>query len=52
MTILVWPSRDKKTTPLDMEEELMIEAWCLLKNEEEHGLLPFSTLPLMINIAH
>ena len=52
MTILVWPSRDKKTTPLDKEEELMTEAWRLLKNEEASGLLPFSTLLLIINIAH
>ena len=36
----------KKTPPPDMEEEVIIEAWHLLKNEEEGGLLPLPTFPL------
>ena len=31
-----------------MEEELMMEAWCLLKNEKEGGLLPLPAFPLII----
>ena len=31
-----------------MEEELMTEAWHLLKNVEEDGFLPFPTFPLII----
>ena len=35
MTVLAWPCRDKKNPLSDVEEELMMEAWHLLKNEEE-----------------
>ena len=50
MTVPAWPCRDKKTPPPDMEEEMMTEAWRLLKNEEEGGLLPFTTFPLIIKL--
>ena len=40
MTVLAWLWRDKKTPPSDMEEGLMMEVWCLLKNKEESGLFP------------
>ena len=40
MTLPAWPCKDKKTPPSDIEEELRMEAWCLLKNEEEGGLSP------------
>ena len=33
-----------------MEEELMMEAWCLLKNEKEGGLFPLSTFPMIIKL--
>ena len=33
-----------------MEEELMTEAWYLLKDEEEDGLLPLPTFPLTIKL--
>ena len=35
MTILVWSFRDKKTLQTNLKEMLMMEAWCLLRNEEE-----------------
>ena len=51
MTVLVWPYRDKKTPlPDDAEEELIMEAWCLLKNKEEGGLLSLPTFPLIIKL--
>ena len=37
---LVWATTRRKSPPPAVEEELMIEAWHLLKNEEEGGLLP------------
>ena len=40
MTVLAWPCRDKKTPQPNLEEELMLEAWRLLKNEEESSLFP------------
>ena len=42
ITFPIWPCRDKKFPPSDMEEELMmeVEACYLLKNEEEGGLPP------------
>ena len=36
--------------PPDVEEELMMEAWHLLKNEQEGGLLPLPTFPLIIKL--
>ena len=42
MTVLVWPCRDKKTPPLGMEEELMMEVLCLIKNEDEFWWWSFS----------
>ena len=45
MTILAWPCRERKTPPPDVEEEPMMEAWHLLKNEEEGGLFPLPTFP-------
>ena len=33
-----------------MGEELMMEAWGLLKNEEEGGLFPLPTFPLIIKL--
>ena len=47
MTVLVWPYRDKKTPQKqktllpNQEEQLMMEAWHQLRNEEEGGLLAF-----------
>ena len=38
MTVLAWQHRDKKTPLPKLEEELMMEIWHLLKNEEESGL--------------
>ena len=43
MTLLAWPCRDKKTPQPNLEEELMMEARRLLKNEEESGLFPLFT---------
>lgn len=40
MTVPVWPDKDKKTPPLDGEEELMMETWYLLKNEEKGDFSP------------
>ena len=40
MTLPAWSRRDEKTPLPDVEEELMMEAWGLLKNEEEGGLFP------------
>ena len=51
MTAPVWPCRDKKIPLPNVEEELMMEAWCLLKNEEEGGLLPLPTFPLVLRAA-
>ena len=48
MTVPAWLCRDKKTPPPDME--LMMEVWHLLKNEEEGGLLPLPTFPLIIKL--
>ena len=45
---LAWPCRDKKTFLPNLEEELMMEAWHLLKNNKEH-LLPLPTFHLIIN---
>ena len=50
MTIPAWPSRDKKTLPPDMEEELMMEAWYLLNNEEKVTLFPLPTFPIIIKL--
>ena len=50
MTIPAWPSRDKKTLPPDMEEELMMEAWHLLRTEEEGGFLSPSAFPSIIKL--
>ena len=36
-----WPCRDKKTPLLNLEEELMMEAWRLLQKEKEVLLLHF-----------
>ena len=53
MTVWVWLWGDKKTSPPNVEEELMMEAWCLLKDEEEGGLLPLPTFFLIVkNVAH
>ena len=32
------------------EEELIVKVWCLLKNEEEGGLLSLPTFPLIIKL--
>ena len=37
MTISVWLCGDKKTPLPEMEEELMMEAWRLLKDEGKGG---------------
>ena len=50
MTISVWPCGNKKTPPPNVEEERIMEAWTLLKKEEEGGHLPFSTFPLVIKL--
>ena len=50
MTVPAWPCRDEKTLPPDMEEELIMEAWYLLKNEEEVSLSPLPTFPLIIKL--
>jgi len=34
----------------DVEEELMMEAWCLLKNEGKGDILPLPTFPLIIKL--
>lgn len=39
MIVLAWLCRDKNTPSPNMEEKLMMEVWCLFKNEEE-GSLP------------
>lgn len=53
-TALAWPCRDqkkKKKPPLpNLEEELMMDACHLLKNEEESCFFPHSTLPLMVKL--
>ena len=49
MTVLAWSYRDKKTSLPNVEEELMIEAWHLLK-KEEGGPLPLLTFPLIIKL--
>jgi len=49
MVDLAWPCRDKKTPLLNLEEELMIEAWSLLK-EDEDLLFPLSTFHLIIKL--
>ena len=41
--------RDKKTPLLNLEEELMMEAWCLLKKDKE-VLLPLRTFPSIIKL--
>ena len=48
MTVPVWLCRDKKNPPPDVEAELMMEAWRLLKNEEEGGPLLLPAFPLII----
>ena len=48
MVDLAWPCRDKKTPLLSLEEELMMEAWSLLKKDED--LLPLSTFHLIIKL--
>lgn len=48
MTVPIWPCRDKKTPLLDVQEELMMEAWCLLKNRDESGL---HSLPFFLNCS-
>ena len=50
MIIPIWPHGDKKTPLPDVEEELMLETWCLLKNEEEGGCLSLPTFPLTIKL--
>ena len=40
MTILVWPFKDKKTPQTNLKEMLMMERWCLLRNEEESDFAP------------
>ena len=50
MIVLTWPCRDRKTHLPKVEEELMMEAWCLLKNEEERGLSLLPTFPLIITL--
>ena len=54
ISIAPWQShfdhvKTRKLPPApSVEKELMMEAWCLLKNEEEGGLLPFPSFPLII----
>ena len=54
ISIAPWQShfdyvRTRKLPPApSVEEELMMEAWCLLKNEEEGGFPPFPSFPLII----
>ena len=44
---LARPSRDKKARLLNLEEELMVEACCLLKKEKE-VLSPFLSFRLIL----
>ena len=37
---LAWPCRDKKTPLLNLEEDVMMEAWQLLKKDIESLLSP------------
>ena len=46
---LAWPRRDKKTPLLNLEKELMVKIWRLLKKDRE-GLLSFPTFPLIIKL--
>ena len=50
MTVSAWPCRDKKTPLPNIEEEMIMEAWRLLKNEEEGGLFPLPTFLLVIKL--
>ena len=43
------PRKDKKTPLLNLEEELMIEAQCLVKGDKE-VLLPLPTFPLTVKL--
>ena len=53
MTVWVWLQGVKKTPPPDVEEELMMEALCLLKDEEEGGLLPLPIFLFIVkSVAH
>ena len=46
---LAGSSRDKKTPLLNQEEELMMEAWRLLRKDKE-VLLSLPTFPLIIKL--
>ena len=50
MTVPAWTYKDEKTPLLTTEEELMMETWHLLKNEEEGDLLPLPTFPFIIKL--
>ena len=50
MTVPALPRRDKKTPLPNLEEELMMEVWHLLQNEEEGGLFPLPIFPLIIKM--
>ena len=50
MTVSVWPYGNKKTPPHNVEEERIMEAWRLLKKEEEGGRLPLPTFPLILKL--
>ena len=40
MEVPTWWCRNKKTPLPNLEEELMMEAWCLLKSEENEVFSP------------
>ena len=46
---LAWPCRDKKTPLLNLEEELIMEAWHLLEKDKD-VLLSLPTFPLIIKL--
>ena len=50
MTILAWQCKDKNTALLNLEKELKMETWHLIKNEEESGHFPISTFSLIIKL--
>ena len=56
ISIVPWQSRlghiGSKTPSPSVEEEPIMEAWCLLKNEEEGGLLPPHFSFDYKNVAH
>ena len=50
MSVLARPYKDKKNLLPNLEEVLMMEAWYLLKNEEESDLFSLSTFSLIIKL--